>query len=355
MVADRGASVNSTIFRAVHRSHEKGAMIKRMELISRRQFIGSLGGLAIALTLPGCGWLADERILIAAHVWPGYESMFFARDEGWLDAKQVQLVETTSATDSLRALAEGRVDGAALTLDEVLKARANGIPLTVLMVFDISAGADMLLVRPGIKKLADLKGHRIGVEQGAVGGLMLSEVLQAAGLKGSEVEPVSLTIAEQRDAWARNRMDAVITYEPVASQLLDEGAIKLFDSRQIPNIIVDVLAIRADVLDYHHASAVRHLLAAHFRALDYMNRNPHDAAFRMATHLNLPSAEVLRAFRGLVLPDVSNNRSLLSGSAPPLLDSARSIAATMGKEGLLSRDDPFAALIRADFLPYDER
>lgn len=320
-------------------------------LVFHRQFIVVIWGLILALTMSGCGWLTDKPVSVAAHVWPGYELMFLARNEGELDTKLVNLVETASATESLQALAEGRVDGVALTLDEVLKARAQGIPLAVVLVFDVSAGADVLLVRPGIKKLADLKGLRIGYESGALGALMLAEVLRAGGLTKADVQLVSLTIDQQHDAWMRDQVDAVVTYEPVSSQLLAQGAVKLFDSRQIPNTIVDVLAFRSDVLDRSHAAAIRHLVSAHFRALDQLNHNPHDAAFRMSARLGLPQGEVLSAFKGLLLPDSENNELLVSGSAPPLRDSARRLSDLMVGDGLLAHADPLTGLIRADFLP----
>jgi NitT/TauT family transport system substrate-binding protein len=277
--------------------------------------------------------------------------MFLARHEGELDIKQVNLVETASATESLKALAEGKVDGAALTLDEVLQARSKGMPLTVVMIFDVSAGADVLIARPGIKKLADLKGRRIGYESGALGALMLAETLRAGGLTKKDVKLVSLAINEQHDAWMSGQVDALVTYEPVSSQLLAQGAVRLFDSRQIPNTIVDVLAFRNEVLDWRHAAAIRHLLSAHFQALSQLNHNPHDAAYRMSTHMGLPEAEVLLAFKGLLLPDAINNRHLLTGSSPPLLDSARKVSALMVGESLLPHDDPLTALLCADFLP----
>ena len=305
----------------------------------------------LAFLLSGCGRLADKPVSIASGVWVGYEPLFLARNEGWLDAKRVHLVETASSTDSLQALAEGKVDGAALTLDEMLKARANGIPLTAVMVFDVSAGADMLVARPGIKQLFDLKGQRIGFEQGAVGSLMLASVLRATGLTREDIKLVPLTIDQHRDAWARNQVDALVTFEPIASQLLAQGANKLFDSRQIPSTIIDVLAIRNDVLDSNHAAAIRHLISAHFRALDHLNRNPQDATYRMATHLGVPVADVLPAFRGLWLPDASNNRRMLTGSSPQLLDIARKVSAMMVENFFLPHDDTFIVLMRADFLP----
>jgi NitT/TauT family transport system substrate-binding protein len=322
-------------------------------MLHLHQFFIFLFSLTLAVTLPGCDLLPDRPVSIAAQVWPGYEPMFLARNEGWLDKKLVRLIETESATDSFKALAEGRVDGAAMTLDEVLKARSNGLQLSVVMIFDVSAGADMLLARSGIKKIADLKGKRVGFEQGAVGELMLVEALRAGGLDREDVKPVVLTISRQRDAWSRDQVDAVVTYEPVASQLLMQGALKLFDSRQIPNTIVDVLAIRSDLLGRSHSRAVRNIIAAHFKGLDHLNKNPQDAAYRMAPRLGLPADNVLSAFRGVVLPDAANNYRLLSGKSPELLASAGKLSAIMVKSGLIKNDDQLNSLIRADFLPSD--
>ncbi|HIJ90979.1 MAG TPA: ABC transporter substrate-binding protein [Deltaproteobacteria bacterium] len=297
--------------------------------------------------------MAEKPVSIAAYVWPGYEPMFLARNEGWLDAQRVRLAETTSATDSLKAIAEGRADGAALTLDEVLQARANGLLLSVVMIFDLSAGADMLVARSDIKKLADLKGRRLGFEQGAVGEMMLNAALRAANLTREDVKLVRLPVNRQREAWARDQLDVVITYEPVACHLLAQGGRKLFDSGQIPGAIVDVLAIRSEVLDRRHANAIRHLIAAHFRALDHLHRNPQDSVYRMAPRLGLPATKVLSLFKGLVLPEAAENYHLLAGTSPELLASARKLSVAMVASGLLKQEVPLASLIRADYLPTD--
>ncbi|OIR17761.1 putative aliphatic sulfonates-binding protein precursor [mine drainage metagenome] len=321
---------------------------------SRHWLIATLSALAFVCILSGYFWLANNKpISIAANVWLGYEPMFMARNEGWLNKDQVRLVETKSVAASLKALADGEVDGAALTLDEVLKARVTGLPLSVVMVFNVSAGADMLVVKPNIKNLSDLRGKRIGVEESSVGEVMLSEILQQAGLTKQDVTLVKVPVDNQVDAWARNQVDAAITYEPVASQLLAQHAVKIFDSRQIPNTIVDVLVMRSDKLDHGHVSALRHLISAHFRALAHLTHNPQDTAYRMATHLGLPASGVLEAYRGLLLPDADNNFRLLSGQNPKLGDTARKLSNVMVKANLLKKNDTLAALINADFLPTD--
>jgi len=286
---------------------------------------------------------------VAAHVWPGYEFMFLARQENWLD-KQVNLVETNSATASLQALKDGLVDGAALTLDEVLRAREMQIPLTVVLVFDISAGADMLLAKPGIKQLSDLKGKRIGVEQGALGAVMLSQALQAGNLTPSDIKQVSLTIDNHKSAWQADKIDALITYEPVAGQLLSTGAKRLYDSRQAPNMIIDVLAVRQSTLSYHK-KAIEHLIASHFRALQHFQSNTPDASYRMATHLNVVPEKVTSNYKGLLLPSIKYNHLLIDSKKPQLLQSAQLLSTIMLKLNILSQPTPPLNLFTSDFLP----
>lgn len=306
---------------------------------------------SFAISLVGCR--GGEPVAIASHVWPGYEPMFLARAMGWLDPKQVRLVETASATGSVKALVEGRVDGAALTLDEVLRVRGKGIPLTVVMVFDVSAGADVVLARPPIKQLADLKGKRVGYESGATGALMVTEALRRAKLSLADVQPVELTVDNHVSAWKSGRMDTIVTYEPSSSQLRGLGAVNVFDSREIPNTIVDVLAVRSDRLGLAHGAAIRHLVAAHLQALNHFRRNPQDAAYRMAPRLGLPAARVGETFRGLVATDADYNLSLLGGDAPPLRQTATKLSALMVEQHLLGHKDALDALITSDYLPHD--
>lgn len=320
---------------------------------SRRRFLTLLSGLAASQGLTSCAWLQDLPIAIAAHVWLGYEPMFLAEREGWLDPRHVRLLETANASESIQALQTQRVDGAALTLDETLKARALGLPLSVVMVFNISAGADMLLVREGISELAGLRGVRLGFEQTSVGELLLAVILRRAGLSPQSLNLYPLAVDRHLQAWQDNQLDAVITYEPVASKILRQGAVKLFDTRQTPNTIVDVLAIRREALDRAHGFACRHLIEEHFHALDRLRRNPQDTAYRIAQHLRLPAAEVTAAYKGLLLPNADNNYRLLAGDTPELLKNAADLSETMYDSGLLPRPDDLQALINADFLPLD--
>ena len=295
-----------------------------------------------------------EAISIAVHNWPGYEPLSLARDMGWLDDKQVKLIQSVSLSDSLKLFEEGKIDAAGLTMDEVLRIREKGIPVSVILICDISAGADMLLARPNIKNLADLKRHPIAVEEGALGALMLYHVLQKSGLKQDEIKTVYLSVDKQAEAWRQNKIDAAIGYEPATSEIMKLGGKNLFDSRQMPNIIFDVIAVRTPVLDKVHDAAIHHLVAAHLKGLKYINTNPNDAAYRMAPRFNLPHDQVMATFKGLVLPDLENNIRLLKSSPPALLKSTETIATVMLKAGILQHPADLGGLLRSEYLPVTE-
>ena len=60
---------------------------------------------------------------IGTNVWTGSEPLYLARDLGYLDPRTVQLVEYPSASEVLRAFRNQAIDGAVISLDEVLVAR----------------------------------------------------------------------------------------------------------------------------------------------------------------------------------------------------------------------------------------
>lgn len=316
----------------------------------RRQLLVVLAsGLGAVLT--GCDAWSTPPLAVAAHPWVGYAPMFMARDLGWLDAQRVHLVQTANATQSIGALAAGQVQAAALTLDEALTARDQGLDLSLVLVFNESVGADMLLGHAGLTRLSDLRAKRLGYEASSVAEIMLAAVLKAAGLPRSEVSLVNLPVDQQEAAWRAGQVDAVVTYEPVASSLLALGAQRLFDSRAIAHTIVDVLAVRTEVLQDARAQALRHLLLAHFRALRRFTLNPQDAAYRMAAFLQLPASRVLSAAKGLVLPSLLNNQTLLAAQPPQLLPIAQRVQTLLFDLGRVRLRTLPAGLLQGAFLP----
>jgi NitT/TauT family transport system substrate-binding protein len=322
-------------------------------VLNRRDFLAAASGLTVVAGLSaftGCTATAEPGLRIATNPWIGYELLYLSRELGQLENTGVRLVELLSNTDSVQALAAGTVDGAGLTLDEALAARAAGLDLKIVLVFDFSAGADVLMARSGINQLAELKGKRIGVEQTGVGALMLDAALQRAGLVAADVRVIGLTVDQHLAAFQNGQVDALVTFEPIAGQVAAAGGQPLFDSRAIPGSIVDVLALSSKALQANPQTA-RQLLERYFQALAYLRQNPADAAQRMAPRLGLTPAAVQTGYQKLVLPDLAENRRLLGGTPSPLETSAATLATLMLREKLLAREVGVTNFIDASYLP----
>ena len=315
--------------------------------MQRREFLGlSIAAGLSAAGLPGCSDSGPLRFGI--HPWIGYEPLYLAGDFNWLPAT-VALVPGTSAKDSMEGLLSGALNGAALTLDETIRLWSRGLELVVVAVADVSAGADVLMVRPTIADLSALKGQRIAAELNGVSGIMLLKILEVAGLGPDEVIKVDLPVDQHAGAWSRGEVDASVCYEPTASVIENSGGVRLFDSSDIPETIFDLLVVTRETAE-RNRSAVLDLVSAHFAGLQHMVRSMHDSVYRIADRQGIAPDDVRAALATVMLPDLAANQRYLVASGR-LETVARSLSRLMVEEGLITRAPEFQHLSDSSFLP----
>ncbi len=301
---------------------------------------------ALVLSTSACSPDHQPPLRIGTNVWVGSEPLYLARDLGRLDRAAVQLVEYPSASEVSRAFRNQAIDGMVASLDELLVLAADGLPAKIVAVIDISNGADVVIGRGGTRAMHDLRGRRVAVESGALGAFVLSRALALNGMRASDVEIVPLESNEHPSAFARGQVDAAVTFDPYRSQLLANGGRVLFDSRQIPGEIVDLLAVRANVLD-QNPRAVQALLSGWFGALDYLASDPRDAAARMAVREQITAEQFLKALQGLRIPSHADNLAMLGGDQPQLAVSGHRLMALMLEAKLLQRAPDIKELLAA--------
>lgn len=314
----------------------------------RRSWLGAATGLSLA-GLVGCE-PPQLLVRVAGISWVGYAPLFLARESGYFDAANLRLLELPSNSASLMALAAGQVEAAALTLDEFLVALEGQLDLRVVLVFDESAGADVVLARPGIKQLSDLRGRRIAVENSATGALMLARALESAGLRPNEIVKLPMAGPMQVSAYAQGQADAVVCFEPYATQLSRLGAVRLIDSSSFPGLIMDVLAARSSALATAPAQ-FRQLLKGYFRALTTLQNSPQQTAAQMAAPMGLEAQELIQALKGVRMTPLQINHQLLGGDAAGFRAMAQSVASVMQRTGLLKQTPVLERLADGRFLP----
>jgi NitT/TauT family transport system substrate-binding protein len=293
--------------------------------------------------------LESDPLLIGTNVWPGYEPLYLARELGYFDSSGLRLVEYTSATEVIRAFKNDTIGVAALTLDEVLLLRQDGIDVHVILVIDISNGADVILAKPHIESLADLRGKRVGIESSALGAYVIHRALSMAEMSISDITVVALEVDEQEEAYLDGTVDAVVTFEPMRSRLISTGARQLFDSTQIPGEVVDVLAVN-DEAHERFGEHLQVLLVAWFKALQYQAEQPEKAAQLSSRRMKIAPSEVLSALKGLRFPPYSENVDLLGQGSTGVAAIADRLVGVMVEADLLREGIDLDGLVSASMV-----
>ncbi len=307
--------------------------------------------LVVLVTLAGAGCTPEPQapLRVGTNIWPGYEPLYLARQQGYFSPESIRLVEYTSSSESIRAFRNGAIDAAALTLDEVLLLGEMTSDLSIVLVLDISEGGDVILAQPALSSLRDLKGKRVGVEASALGAYMLTRALQTAEMTLGDVRTVSLEVSEHERAFKEGRVDAVVTFEPTRTRLLEAGARKLFDSSQIPGEIVDVIVVRR-TYSARYGAQVNQLVRGWFRALDFIRKDRNQAASLMAPRERISADDFQKAIQGLHLPNIEENRSMLAGSTPTLVRTTRQLGEVMLTSRLIVRPPDLKGLLDGSFV-----
>lgn len=133
---------------------------------------------------------------------------------------------------------------------------ASGIDSTVLVVGDYSNGNDALLTRGGVG-IKDLPGKTINLVELSVSHYLLNRALETNGLSERDVQLQNISDADIGPIFlADTSQQAVVTWNPIVMEIEQApGVDKIFTSADIPGEIIDLMAVRTDVLKNIRSSA----------------------------------------------------------------------------------------------------
>ncbi|MCU0764159.1 MAG: ABC transporter substrate-binding protein [Hydrogenophaga sp.] len=315
------------------RPHARDGVVQGIACFGRRALAG-VAALAASLLLAGCQPAPVAPLKVGMNSWIGYDPLVLARDGDWIDRSQVKVVELSSSSETLRSFRNGLIDAAALTLDEALRLADEGQDLRVVALLDASAGADVVVARPGIDTPQALKGETVAVESSTVGALMLYRLLQAGGLQAADVTVLNLEAGLHLEALTQGRAAAAITYQPLAGTLHREGFNTIFDSAGMRDELLDVLVVRSATLAQRPAQ-VDQLVAAWRDGLALLVRDPDNAARELARGSDMTAEEYAATLDGLAFYSLSDSLAELGGQPPALARNGERLVQTLLSTGAL--------------------
>ena len=300
--------------------------------------------LFIVAFVSACSPSEERKLRVEANVWPGYAAGFVAEALDLWETDRIQMVRQSSASEVARAFQNGIVEVAALTLDEALRLADQGEDIRIFFVADESAGADVILGKPPLSRMRELKGKRVAVEMSALGAFFLTRALEVNNMPPDAIEIVPITVDQSVSAYHRSDVDAVVTFEPFRTEILAEGAVSLFDSSEIRGEILDVLVVREKTIK-SFAKGLKRLVKAWLEANRMIQQKNPEALKIAANHLELRVDEVPSAFDEIVLPDAALNEKMLTGTGPETVGHAvQVLVPVMRANGLLRSNRDFSGL-----------
>lgn len=279
-------------------------MMKRL-----RKFFFSLATVAI---LGASAAVLAEPLKIGYSDWPGWVAWEVAIEKQWFKEAGVEVkFEWFDYVASMDAFAAGKLDAVTMTNGDALVTGATGAKSVMIIINDYSNGNDMVIGKPGIDSLKDLKGKKIGVEIGFVDHLLLLNGLEKLGMTESDVELVNVPTNETPQVLASGDVDAIGAWQPnsgIALKLVP-GSKPIYTSADEPGLIYDVMAVSPESLASRRADWAK-VVKVWYRVVDYI-KDP-------KTHAD---AIKIMAARVAVTPE--EYESFVSGTKILTLDEAK--------------------------------
>jgi NitT/TauT family transport system substrate-binding protein len=163
----------------------------------------------------------ETKVTLAISGWTGFAPLTLAKEAGLFKKHGLDVtIKKIPQKDRHLAIASGDVQCAATTVETWVVWNANGVATTQIFQLDKSIGADGLVVKPGVSKIADLKGKTVGADApGTAGYFGLAWMLKKNGVSIKDVKVVNLGPQAAANAFLAGTtdLDAGMTYEPYMS------------------------------------------------------------------------------------------------------------------------------------------
>lgn len=241
--------------------------------MSLRAKFGWVFGLVVAAMLAVASPSQAEPLKIGYSDWPGWVAWQVAIDKGWFKEEGVDVdFEWFDYTASFDAFTAGNIDAVTITNGDALVLGGTGTKSTMIMITDYSNGNDMIVAKPGINSLADLKGQKIGIEIGFVEHLLLLNGLEKEGMKESDITMVNTATNNTPQVLASGDVAAIGAWQPSSGMAmkLTPGAKPIYTSAEEPGLIYDVIAVNPTSLAANREDWVK-LVKVWDRVVAYIN------------------------------------------------------------------------------------
>lgn len=243
-----------------------------------------------------------EPLKVGYSDWLGYTVLEIAKQKDWFKEAGVEVeLVWFDYLASLDAFAAGKIDGVCTVATDALVSGANGTKSKIIALLDYTEGGDMIIGKPGVESIKDLKGQKVGLELTLVEHLLLLKALEVNGMKQSDVELVNTPTNETPQTLASGKVAAVGAWYPIAGQALKAvpGSKPLFTSADAKGLIYDVLSVNPTSFAKNKEAWTK-FVGIYYKCVDYIldPKTREEGSKIMAAKAGADAAEYFKALPG---------------------------------------------------------
>ncbi len=193
---------------------------------------------------------SETELNIVKSNWPIWDAFEYTQEK---HLSNVTFKNVDHYSQIITSINESSIDGGLSTIYEVIKIKDSGVPIKIIGILDYTIGADSLVAKTSISHITKLKNKKIGAEYGTISHFTALKALEKSGLSPNDVTFIFKPMNELIIDYKNDKIDAISTYEPFASNLLSNKKTShiVFSSKDIPRTICDVFFVKENILKSH--------------------------------------------------------------------------------------------------------
>lgn len=289
------------------------------------------------------------QVAIGISGWTGFAPLTLAAQAGIFKKNGVEVTIKKIPQQSRHlAIASGDIQCAATTAETWIVWNANGVATKQIFQMDKSYGADGMVTRNSVARIADLKGKTIGSQApGTSPYFVMAWMLKKNGLTPKDVTVVSIDPNPAAQAFIAGNYDAVMTYEPYLSAVRAKPeAGKIIATTLDYPVVMDTFGCTPKFLA-DSAKLAKAMTESYFQAIDLIAREPQKAYEIMGADVKQPGEQFAKSAAYLRWQDRAANQKFFAGELQAFSKDAGQLLLEIG---IIKAMPDIATLIDTSFI-----
>lgn len=247
----------------------------------------------IMMAFSACSLIKEEKpIVISTNAWIGYSPLFYAREMGWLEEANIELLSVVSLGENMHLYSSGASDAFTGTQHEFNKQRDDHPDLIPIMLFDQSNGGDAIMSNRTIEQLQKSSEKiEVYLEMNSINEELLNYFLKQYHI--SQDKLIYKSRAQDEIQLLKNMDESlptlIVTYDPYNMALEKNGFTQIASTKNNNDLfVVDAMYVSSKIF-YDKKETFEKLNAVVERSISALQKNPKDFYQKVKPYLDNPT------------------------------------------------------------------